>query len=327
VHMLSTMERVMGGWAAMPARSPTILVARAAFKDSLPATVAKLSRGIPSCDVLSVATRVEGGDVDHMVDGSMHDAGSMHMLPGKRTCAGKEESAAVGVVTTLKRRRTGSDPDSNQKQTALAEHLTAWDECGWGHGLDSTWCSIGMRRRVSSERSVVPPSKLLDPPERKQYYSSFELAGDAIANRVGMAFGRVCDNAREVAAREETGKIDERYELLSWVGSDSLVASDAAERFAACLTCDVLKHLPPTVLMSGSKDFTVPWHESVEYYRVLCNGGVRARKLLYDDVGHAGFVMSWRPRSPHQTHASEDRKEGPKFMRDLVHLVTGNVHV
>ena len=122
-----------------------------------------------------------------------------------------------------------------------------------------------------------------------------------------------------------TGDADRRG--LSGGGLGSLPATDSAGRFAACLTRNVLQNLPPTVLMCGSKDVTVPWHESIEYYRVLCGAGVRARSLLYDDVDHAGFVMSWRPLSSNRRHGTEDFENGPKFMRDLVQIILGKACV
>ena len=67
----------------------------------------------------------------------------------------------------------------------------------------------------------------------------------------------------------------------------------------------------------------MPWHESVEYYRVLCGAGLRARSLLYDDVDHAGFVMSWRPLSTQPRRGCVDLEEGPKFMRDMLQIITG----
>ena len=106
----------------------------------------------------------------------------------------------------------------------------------------------------------------------------------------------------------------------------------AAERFAATLTSADVARLPPVVLLSSSRDTTVPWHESAAMFTVLRAAGVRTRHLMYDDVAHAGFVMACCPErdidgAPAGSNAGTAPGASPKFMQDTIRLVRGEVDV
>lgn len=306
VHMLSTMERVMGGWAAMPARSPTTIVHHVVTLESVQSV--RKETVLPTQTIPSAHVPLE-------------------LNPDSISFEGEAQGAKIAAISTLERPLVSSECLKEDLQQQVSKGVgSIGEEDGWG---SARICSTRKRKRSSEEgnrvNSVVPPSYLLDPPERKAFYSSFELAGDAIAQRVGTSEPRIPANASTKSTQK--GSVCKGLDRGAGVGSAAL--KDAAERFAACLSCSILKLLPPTVLMSGSRDLTVPWHESVEFYRELKAAGVQSRSLLYDHVGHADFVTSWRllKSQDKDSQGSLVLDEGPKFMNDLVQIVTGRARV
>ena len=53
---------------------------------------------------------------------------------------------------------------------------------------------------------------------------------------------------------------------------------------------------PPTFLIAGCADVTVPWFESAEFHWALHDADVPSRVLLYLKENHVGFVLDWRPK-------------------------------
>ena len=53
---------------------------------------------------------------------------------------------------------------------------------------------------------------------------------------------------------------------------------------------------PPTYLLAGCADHTVPWFESAEFHLALRDANVPSRLCLYLKESHGDFVTGWRPK-------------------------------
>jgi acetyl esterase/lipase len=53
---------------------------------------------------------------------------------------------------------------------------------------------------------------------------------------------------------------------------------------------------PPTYLLAGCADHTVPWFESAEFHLALRDANVPSRLCLYLKENHGEFVVGWNPR-------------------------------
>ncbi|CEF97145.1 Carboxylesterase, type B [Ostreococcus tauri] len=77
---------------------------------------------------------------------------------------------------------------------------------------------------------------------------------------------------------------------------------------------------PPTVLMAGCADITVPWHESADFYWKLQDAGVPSRMLLYLKEDHVDFVLNWNEKG-----SGKDTADGNDYLepytRDFVRML------
>jgi len=78
-------------------------------------------------------------------------------------------------------------------------------------------------------------------------------------------------------------------------------------------------NFPPTVLMAGCADITVPWHESADFYWRLQDAGVSSRLLLYLKEGHVDFVLNWNEKGGAKMPAEADHLE--PYARDFVRVL------
>lgn len=111
------------------------------------------------------------------------------------------------------------------------------------------------------------------------FYQSFDLAGEAIAQRIG--FGRV--------ACAPSGESDGWLPSSAQAGPEpapaaGVAAGDASGGLLGSFSLAAARRLPPTVLTSSCTDLTVPWFESAEQYWLLHDCGVPARHLVYNKV-------------------------------------------
>ena len=130
---------------------------------------------------------------------------------------------------------------------------------------------------ATSVPPAVPVVTLLDPPERAHFVCKRRLSGAAIGQRVA---GSALKNTPTAEPHDAATPFE-------------LAAQDPAERFAASVTVQHVRTLPPIALLSGTADLTVPWYESVEMERVLREVGCDAQLLLYNGAGHIDWVMDW----------------------------------
>ena len=66
---------------------------------------------------------------------------------------------------------------------------------------------------------------------------------------------------------------------------------------------------PPTYLLAGCADHTVPWFESAEFHLALRDANVPSRLCLYLKESHGEFVVGWRPKpKPAGSEAEAARK-------------------
>ncbi|GFR41630.1 hypothetical protein Agub_g2357 [Astrephomene gubernaculifera] len=120
------------------------------------------------------------------------------------------------------------------------------------------------------------------------YYTSFELLGDAITARAGLAgaggWGASSNNGDSGNGRGGDG-------CPQGMGDFSLAAA---------------RRLPPFVVMGSCADHMVPWHEGAELVDQLRRCSVPVRHLLYNHIGHGDFVMPWRPMDLRERQAQLD---------------------
>lgn len=77
---------------------------------------------------------------------------------------------------------------------------------------------------------------------------------------------------------------------------------------------------PPTVLMAGCADITVPWHESADFYWKLQDAAVPSRLLLYLKEGHVDFVLNWNEKgAPKKNTKGRDHLE--PYTRDFLRVL------
>jgi acetyl esterase/lipase len=72
-------------------------------------------------------------------------------------------------------------------------------------------------------------------------------------------------------------------------------------------------HFPPTILMAGCADVTVPWYESADFHWKLQDAAVPSRLLLYLREGHTEFVLDWDEKRP--------RDSLPAYSRDFLRIL------
>ena len=66
---------------------------------------------------------------------------------------------------------------------------------------------------------------------------------------------------------------------------------------------------PPTYLLAGCADHTVPWFESAEFHLALRDASVPSRLCLYLKESHGEFVVGWRPRPKPASRGEQDGAE------------------
>ena len=255
VHMLSTMERAMGGWHACRARSPSLLVQSVAHGRSKSEAVAGVTRSAlhqhataheKSSAIKDGEKASDGGAATHVLAESLSgDTGG---------CAALQPADGAQPLT---RNAPSVLP---MLQHLLASHPNSMQSSGAPDGT-----------------SAVPAADLLNPPERIHFAEHFACDGGLIAHRtVGALSGSACSTRmQERACFDKT-------------------AGEPAERFAAHLCADDIAALPPLTFMTGTADLTVPWYESVEMQRYAASAGAKARLLMYNSVGHIDWVTGWQ---------------------------------
>lgn len=328
VHMLSTMERALGGWAAFRARSPGVIIASVvnALAEQPAAAPARLAESASALKPRRLVAAGSPGAAHGRVCGAEGDAGDGNRVAAAAGSSGiavsNEVEAAVGADAGV---------DAAISEVTAAPNAAASSAgAGVGEGeAGAAW--RGLKRSRGEEQpgeaggqAAMPSAEALNPAGRQRFFEMFPLAGDAIAARAGY-----------LAAAHAGGGVagGEAATAIMLDGAEFRPdAADAAERFAAGLTAADVRRLPPVVLLSSSRDTTVPWHESAEMFHVLRAAGVAARHLMYDDVSHAGFVMSWQVERdedglPAGTAGGVTPEAPPKFMQDTVRLVLGEVQV
>jgi hypothetical protein len=137
----------------------------------------------------------------------------------------------------------------------------------------------------------------------QEFASGFDLAGEVIPDRAGLA-AVSGGNARR--ARSHRGGTKGMIELPK----------------------SAIGLLPPTVVMSSCADHMVPWHEAAEYVDSLHRVGAPARHLIYNHVGHSDYVMSWRPAGRGRLGNLSPPPPPPplkEFARDLLKLLRREV--
>lgn len=330
VHMLSTMERALGGWAAFRARSPAVLIASVlnAAADAPPAAAARLAESASA-----LKPRTAAGSSAFAAAQGGAGVGAAEVDAGDSNGG---SAAAVSTVVALPSEIQAAPASENGADVSLSEvtkppYVVASSGGGEDGAADAASAGRGVKRARAEEpgrparEASVPPAEMLNPADRQRFFQMFPLGGDAIAARAGH-LAAVHAGAEVVAGSEAASAI-----MLDGAAFRA-DATDPAERFAATLTAADVARLPPVVLLSSSRDTTVPWHESAEMFNVLRAAGVRTRHLMYDDVAHAGFVMAWRPErdidgAPAGSDGGTAPGASPKFMQDTIRLVRGEVDV
>ena len=158
-----------------------------------------------------------------------------------------EQARDVHELSMMKRAMGGLKGFAAMSPTVLLKHVVA-------------------SSRVGAESSAPSPSR----PEAAGFFSAFQLSGEAIPHRAGLAAA-----APGNAPHSSSSPIP---------AHNGALPSTAA-----------LHHLPPTFVMSSCADHMVPWHEAAEFVSALQQAGAPARHLIYNHVGHSDYVMSWKP--------------------------------
>lgn len=330
VHMLSTMERAIGGWAAFRARSPAVIIASV-----LNRYAERRAAAVPRLTESASALRPAAGEAS----GAGATGSGMHAASDSTAKVALAE-AAIGAHAS------GADSEPFAGNEAAEEGAAVLP--GVSEVLPEPQVSTGSAVAGEAEGAVdvqargvkrprsrgreepegrfrsVPDAGRLNPPGRQRFFEMFPLAGDAIAARAGHL--SAADAGADVAGGG-TGTA-----VMLDGAAFRADAADPAEGFAAGLVPEDVRRLPPVVLMCSSRDTTVPWHESAEMFHVLRAAGLRSRHLMYDDVAHAGFVMEWRAERddagrPAGTDGGTMPEARPRFMLDTIRLVRGEVNV
>lgn len=163
------------------------------------------------------------------------------------------------------------------------------------------------------------------------FYQSFELAGEAIAQRVGFR----PPTARGGAARAVRTAPREARSARGRPGLDGAAAQREPGKGGGGggtlgdlgFTLEDAARLPPHLLMSSLADKTVPWHESAEMYWMLHAAGIPVQHLLYDSPAHANFVTAWHPLPAIGSGVQRGAKGLPAFASDLVRVVVDGAGV
>jgi len=150
------------------------------------------------------------------------------------------------------------------------------------------------------------------------HYSYEDSRGVAIVSTMGRAMNGpenfdVCSPARLMPKRTSTivssppGPIDlEGDKIAQMAGFSRRAKGDAA-------TSTETFHFPPTILMAGCADVTVPWYESADFHWKLQDAAVPSRLLLYLKEGHTEFVLDWDKKRP--------RDSLPPYSRDFLRIL------
>eukprot|EP00892_Ulva_mutabilis_P005005 jgi/Ulvmu1/2877/UM146_0019.1 len=337
VHMLSTMERALGGWAAFRARSPAVIIASVINMHAESAAArAPGPRLGESASALRPAAAAMSGAAEA---GPRAANGGGAGLAAAEADASAADDTRVAVPVGVSDTAASTEGERAAGEGAGAatgvSEVSVASQAGSGEGTEEAPASAssrGVKRprpggqggQEGVQPGAMPAVETLNPPGRQRFFEMFPLAGDAIAARAGHLSAADAGADGADAASGTAVMLDGE--------SFQFDAEDAAERFAAALSIDDVGRLPPVVLMCSSTDTTVPWHESAEMFHVLRAAGVRARHLMYDDVGHAGFVMEWKVvrdagGEPAGADGGELADERPRFLRDTIRLVRGEVNI
>lgn len=151
------------------------------------------------------------------------------------------------------------------------------------------------------------------------HYDYEDSRGVAIVSTMARAMNgkenfEVCSPSRLMPRRTRSGELDVP-------GPDRLVGDvmskmagfDRRTQSADSASSEAFD-FPPTVLMAGCADVTVPWHESAEFYWKLQDAAVPSRLLLYLKEDHTDFVLNWD-----ENGSAEDHLE--PYTRDLLRVL------
>ena len=78
--------------------------------------------------------------------------------------------------------------------------------------------------------------------------------------------------------------------------NDASSSAPDASAIAALSGTNAPGCFPPTYLLAGCADHTVPWFESAEFHLALRDANVPSRLCLYLKESHGEFVVGWRPK-------------------------------
>jgi len=149
------------------------------------------------------------------------------------------------------------------------------------------------------------------------HYEYEDSRGVAIVSTMGRAMNGpenfdVCSPARLMPRRACTasptpGPIELEGDRIATMAGFSRRAANGA-------TSTEEFRFPPTILMAGCADVTVPWYESADFHWKLQDAAIPSRLLLYLKQGHTEFVLDWDSKA-----RSEDSL--PPYSRDFLRVL------
>ncbi|EFN56733.1 hypothetical protein CHLNCDRAFT_144155 [Chlorella variabilis] len=318
VHKLSTMERAVGGPHLFPRNSPAVILANALRRQQ------QLQQQHSSWEALQ-------GDPRELLEEAGVAASSGDRWGATPAITAAAAAAAVGAQgagpAAAAAAAVGPSgptctlvlPAADQRQREEEQERRRERQPGPGGATSSQVATAS----VAAAR----------------YYSSFELAGEAIARRIG--FDRVAraEAAAAAAAADSRGPGGSAMPRPAAPAAAVPVAvppregdADAGgggveEEGIMALTVGAARLLPPTVLTSSCTDVTVPWYESAEQFWLLHDCGVPAKHLVYNKVSHGDFVTGWAALPRISGQPATDEGDLPPHAADLVKIVSSRAAV
>ncbi|KAI3427207.1 hypothetical protein D9Q98_007143 [Chlorella vulgaris] len=259
----------------------------------------------------------EEGRQVHKLSTMERACGGSHLFP--------QNSPAVILGIAL-RRRHQLQPQHNSWPALKASSEQAGEEAHAPAAKVAKSCSaaVAASGELRQSSGVASPGSC----------QSFELAGEAIARRIG--FNRPAGAAEADAPNNSSAGGLGSAQPAGASQEIQPAAAAAAER-AECsskadagdgimgFTVQAARRLPPTVLTSSSSDMTVPWYESAEQYWMLRDCGTPVKHLMYDQVSHGDFVTGWKALPRMAAEPVTDESDLPPHAADLVKMLSGRV--
>ncbi|KAL4442435.1 hypothetical protein ABPG77_005019 [Micractinium sp. CCAP 211/92] len=302
VHKLSTMERACGGNDLFPAFSPAVILAHVLGRQQQAAAALQRSW-----------EQICGNPRELLEEAGVAGSGS-HERPGRASVGSPVSSPGTSSSVAV-------NPEE-AAQAAAGAGASQQAQQGQQQGGQQGPAGRG------GAPAAAPPAVAAG-----RYYQSFDLAGEAIARRIG--FDRVA--AAEAAAAGPPPSPAAAGGAARSSAAAARAVPAAAPAAAAAegrgpwrifgLTADAVRKLPPTVLTSSCTDLTVPWFESAEMYWMLHDCGIPAKHLVYNKVGHVEFVTEWAALPRISGTAAGDEADLPPHAADLVKVVSGRARV